>query len=193
MRAERDAAPAGVARNHVLGRLRGSARAALRPLCEELAELARGLFRVQEARPGAEKCRKQSSLRRLRKLVCGWSAERRVSVSQTETARLQAVRFAQARTCLRRVRRLRRPPKGASHAPCVSRRSASPHWESVETTMGEPGAATTGRRSIVFCIAGCLKIESVKMRPLSTSPRRGEVDRASRGRVRGCSVFRRCA
>ena len=35
------AAPAGVARNHALGRLRGPARVALRPLCEELAALAR--------------------------------------------------------------------------------------------------------------------------------------------------------
>ena len=40
MRAGRDAAPAGEARNLALGRLRGSARAPLRALCEELAELA---------------------------------------------------------------------------------------------------------------------------------------------------------
>ena len=52
-----DAAPAGVVRTHALGRPRGPGRAALRPLCEELAGL--GLAHTvgkltassQEARP----------------------------------------------------------------------------------------------------------------------------------------------
>src|SRR5262249_15178949 len=39
LNAERDAAPADEARNLVLGRPRDSGRAALRPLCEELAGL----------------------------------------------------------------------------------------------------------------------------------------------------------
>jgi hypothetical protein len=41
MRAGRDAAPAGEARNLAPGRPRDPARAAPRPLCEELAGLAR--------------------------------------------------------------------------------------------------------------------------------------------------------
>ena len=41
MMVERGAAPAGEARNLALGRLRDSARAPLRALCEELAALAR--------------------------------------------------------------------------------------------------------------------------------------------------------
>ena len=40
-----------------LGRLRDPARAALRPLCEELAALAGRFLPVQEARPAAGKCR----------------------------------------------------------------------------------------------------------------------------------------
>jgi hypothetical protein len=45
------AAPAGVARNHALGRLRHPARAALRPLCEELAALARWLCGFKKRGP----------------------------------------------------------------------------------------------------------------------------------------------
>src|SRR5712691_13308250 len=50
------AAPAGWARNPALGRLRGSARAALGPLCKELAGLGQGRQcpTSQEARPGAD-------------------------------------------------------------------------------------------------------------------------------------------
>ena len=48
---ERGAAPAGVARNHALGRLRASCRAALRPLCEVLAERGQLGLPAIEARP----------------------------------------------------------------------------------------------------------------------------------------------
>src|SRR6267142_2475747 len=67
------AAPAGVARNPALGRLRGSARAALGPLCKELAGLGQGRQcpTSQEARPGAD-AEPKVPLEKPR-----WSAERR--------------------------------------------------------------------------------------------------------------------
>jgi hypothetical protein len=49
---ERGAAPAGVARNHALGRLRASCRAALRPLCEVLA--GRAGANAGSRKPGPE-------------------------------------------------------------------------------------------------------------------------------------------
>src|SRR5882672_12040756 len=64
------AAPAGVARNHALGRLRASCRAALGPLCEVLAGRVRRQCRAPEARPGAEARFRSREMPR-------WSAERR--------------------------------------------------------------------------------------------------------------------
>jgi hypothetical protein len=46
--------PAGVARNHAPGRLRGSARAALGPLCEELAGLDRRRHAAESRKRGPE-------------------------------------------------------------------------------------------------------------------------------------------
>src|SRR5450631_862710 len=109
------AAPAGAARNPVLGRPQDPIGGALGPLRREPAGLGLAQMpRPKKRGPGSQKSPP-------------WSAERRASVA-TEATRLA-----------RRVGRLRQPPRGLAPSPRVFRRSAPSRGRGRDD--GLPGAA----------------------------------------------------
>ena len=169
--AEQAAAPAGVARNHALGRLRDPGRAALGPLCREPAGRDRRQCRRPEARPGAEARFRSREMPR-------WSAERRagrrhrpVISGEPEigpTARRATGCGASAPSACRRSAPLVFRERKTTAPPAPQRTGAAERWLS---GLFENRIGVRRRRLANFCASRSLDCKRRRLRRASSFAR----------------------